>query len=456
MTGWARDAVFYHIYPLGLLGAPEVNDHRSEPVARLPRLAAWTDHLLDLGVNAVYLGPVFESSRHGYDTTDYATLDRRLGTNDDLRDLVQTFHDHGIRVILDAVYHHVGRDHFAFQDLREHGEDSRYRDWFVGIDFSQRSPAGDPFTYHGWNGVQELVKLNVANPDVREHLFAATRQWFAEFGIDGLRLDAADVLDRDFQRDLAAVVRAVAPDAWLLGEVIHGDYREWAGPGRLDATTNYEAWKGLYSSFNDANLHEIGYALNREFGDGGIYRDLPLYAFADNHDVNRIASLLREPAHLAPLHALLFTMPGVPSVYYGSEWGIRGEKRGDSDAALRPAIRWPVDPATMPHPELAATIGRLARIRQASGALRHGDYRQLHVASEQLAFARSTATETVVVAINAAAEPAAMTLRVDLPDGTELTGALDDDDAVTVRVERGQVSVPPVPTRWARILSVRR
>ena len=450
MNNWARDAVFYHIYPLGLLGAPETNDHRSTPVSRLPELAAWTDHLLGLGVNAIYLGPVFESSRHGYDTTDPFTVDRRLGTNDDLRDLVQHLHAHGIRVILDAVYHHVGRDHFAFRDLQRHGERSPYRDWFVGIDFSRGSPAGDPFTYQGWNGVLDLVKLNVANHDVREHLFAATRGWFDEFGIDGLRLDTADVLDRDFQRDLSAVVREIAPEAWLLGEVIHGDYRDWTGPGRLDATTNYEAWKGLYSSFNDANLHEMGYALNRQFGADGIYRRLPLYAFADNHDVNRIASLLRDPAHLYPLHALLMTMPGVPSIYAGSEWGIRGEKQGDSDAALRPALRWPVDGAAMPHPELATTIGRLAAIRHGSVALRHGDYRQLHVAPEQLAFARRAGEETVVVVVNAAAEPVPLSLSVDLPDGTELTDALDG--SVTVRVERGQISVPPVPARWARIL----
>lgn len=450
MTSWARDAVFYHIYPLGMLGAPASNDMQGDPVHRLPRLTAWTGHLQALGVNAVYLGPVFESARHGYDTIDYFTVDRRLGANDDLRDLVAHFHANGIRVILDAVYNHVGRDHFAFRDLREHGERSRYRDWFVGVDFAQRSPLGDPFTYHGWNGVLDLVKLNVANHDVREHLFAATRQWFDEFGIDGLRLDAADVLDRDFQRDLAAVVREVAPDAWLLGEVIHGDYRDWTGPGMLDATTNYEAWKGLYSSFNDANLHEIGYALNRQFGEGGIYQDLPLYAFADNHDVNRIASLLREPAHLYPLHALLFTMPGVPAIYYGSEWGISGEKRDGDDAPLRPALGWPVDESAMPHPQLAREIGRLAAIRHGSVALRSGDYRQLHVAPEQLAFARQADGETVVVAINAAAGSAPLDVTTSLPDGSVLTDALDP--SVTAHVEGGRITGPAVPARWARIL----
>ncbi len=450
MTTWATDAVFYHLYPLGMLGAPEHNDFRSEPVSRLPELAAWTDHLRDLGVNAVYLGPVFESSRHGYDTADYFTVDRRLGINDDLRDLVRHFHDNGIRVILDAVYHHVGRDHFAFRDLQEHGEASQYRDWFVGIDFSRRSPAGDPFTYHGWNGVLDLVKLNLDDHDAREHLFAATRQWFAEYEIDGLRLDAADVLDRRFQRDLAAVVREIAPDAWLLGEVIHGDYRDWTGPGMLDSTTNYETWKGLYSSFNDANLHEIAFALNRQSGEGGIYRDLALYTFADNHDVNRIASLLREPAHLYPLHALLFTMPGVPSIFYGSEWGIAGEKRGDSDAELRPALTWPVDVSAMAHPELAGEIGRLAAIRHRSVALRHGDYRQLHVAAEQLAFARRAGDETVIVAINAAADLAPLSVATDLPEGTELSDALDP--VVVVRVAGGRIEIPPVPARWARIL----
>jgi glycosidase len=276
------------------------------------------------------------------------------------------------------------------------------------------------------------------------------RGWFAEFGIDGLRLDAADAIDHDFLGALAAACRDANPDCWLLGEVIHGDYTQWANPAMLDATTNYEAFKGLYSSFNDHNLFEIAYSLNREFGEGGVYRGLPLYSFADNHDVDRVASLLNDSAHLAPLYNILFTMPGVPSVYYASEWGMEGEKRNGNDAPLRPALSWPVDVATMPHPELEEVIRKLARIRQASPALRHGSYTQLAVASEQLAYLRQTEGSVAVVAVNGADEPVPMQVKISGMDDTELVDALAPDVRVTVTA--GTVDLGDVPACGARIL----
>ena len=448
MHDWARDAIGYHFYPLGTLGAPNHSDGHGEAVSRLPELSRWVDHLHGLGVDTVLLGPVWESSSHGYDTTDLFRVDRRLGTDNDLRELIDRFHDAGIRVLLDAVFHHVGREHFAFRDLRDCGEASDYRDWFCGVSFAHGNHLGDPFTYEAWNGALELVKLDVTHHDVREHLFAATRHWFGEYGIDGLRLDAADVLDRDFQRDLAAVVRAVAPTAWLLGEVIHGDYRDWTGPERLDATTDYAARKGLFSAFNDGNLHEIAWTLDQHYGPNGRYRDLALATFVDNHDVERVGSILRDPADLYPLHLLLLTMPGVPFIYYGSEWGIGGQANG-TDWPLRPALSWPVDPGTMPHPDLAGAIARLTAIRHDSAALRRGDYRQLHVASRQLVFSRRDGDDLAVVAVNAATDPASLDIPVDLPDGTTMVDALDP--FCVVRVENGRVRCDGVPATWGRI-----
>ncbi|MFY0574859.1 alpha-amylase family glycosyl hydrolase [Cystobacter fuscus] len=275
-------------------------------------------------MNALYLGPVFESSSHGYDTADYSKVDRRLGTNADLSRLVAAMRAAGIRVILDGVFHHVGRDFWAFRDVQVHGERSRYRDWFSGLQFGKRSPYGDAFSYDGWSGHYNLVKLNLQNAEVRAHLFGVVEQWISEFGIEGLRLDVAEVMDVSFLRDLAAFCRRLRPDFWLLGEAIHGDYRRLGNPETLDSVTNYECYKGLYSSLNDRNYFEIAYSLQRQFGENGIYRDLLLYNFVDNHDVNRIASTLKDPAHLLPLHLMLFTIPGVPSIYYGSEWGQEG------------------------------------------------------------------------------------------------------------------------------------
>ena len=436
---WAQDAMFYHIYPLGLCGAPERNDFTSAPVPRLESLSPWIDHIAALNLNAVYLGPLFESTRHGYDTADYFQVDRRLGDEQTLKRIVGAMKARGLRVILDGVFNHVGRDFWAFRDVQANGRDSPYVGWFHSISFDGRSPLGDPFSYEGWAGHHDLVKLNLKHPEVREHLFRAVEMWIREFAIDGLRLDAADVMDHDFLRALAEHCRHLRPDFWLMGEVVHGDYRQWAHPQMLDATTNYEAYKSLYSSHADRNYFEIAYTLNRQFGSGGLYRGLPLYAFADNHDVSRVASKLTHSAHLYPLHILLFTIPGVPSIYYGSEWGIAGIRTDSSDRMLRPCLR--LDPTPFPEPELAECIRRLAALRRDLPALRTGDYEQLYVASEQFAFARRTADQTIIVAVNASAEELSIPLRESRPMFDLLNGEPVDGGRVTLHPYWGAVVV---------------
>lgn len=453
MSDWARDAVFYHIYPLGLCDAPHHNDFVTAPQPRLAHIADWSEHLRTLGVTAIYLGPVFESGTHGYDTADYYRVDRRLGDNSTLTDLIATLHTSGIRVILDGVFHHVGRDFWAFRDVQQNLERSAYRDWFAGIDFSKRSPLGDPFSYECWSGHASLVKLNLHHPAVRAHLLGAVQQWIEQFNIDGLRLDVADALDEGFLRDLASHCRSLNPEFWLVGEVIHGDYRRWVNLAMLDSVTNYECYKGLYSSHNDRNYFEIAYALNRQFGEHGIYRDMPLYTFADNHDVSRLASTLRDPAHLYPLYALLFTMPGVPSIYYGSEWGIGGVKGLHDDWVLRPHLEWPQIAEHAPHADLKEAITKFSRIRHHSGALRRGTYRQLFVAAEQLAFLRSYGDEQVVVAINSAATSAKLDLPIQVPDGRIFVDLIEPEREFTVR--NGRLVIDPVPSCWARILRMR-
>ncbi len=446
MPQWIDGAIFYHMYPLGLLDAPARNDMEEDIEHRLSALAEWGRHAATLGCNAVYLGPVFESTSHGYDTIDYTRVDRRLGDNQDLADLIASYHGQGLRVILDGVFNHVGREFHAFQDLLERGAESPFRDWFVNVDFSQRSPLGDPFSYYAYEGNFDLVKLNLHNADVREHLFDVARRWFREFDIDGIRFDAVDGIDHGFLKDFAAVCREANPDCWLMGEVVNGDYREWTEPGELDSCTNYEAFKGLYSSFNDRNLFEIAWSLNREFGPDGVYRHLRLYSFADNHDVNRVASLLHRAEDLASLYAILFAMPGVPSIYYGSEWGISGDKGQANDVVLRPALNL-TDAAAAPHPWLAGFIAQLAEIRRASPALRYGDYRQLHVSPEQLAFQRLADDEVALVVVNAWDGTADVELAVDLVDGLCLVDGLDVATSVSVASGQLRVSVPPNSTR---------
>ncbi|MBI4774269.1 MAG: alpha-amylase [Deltaproteobacteria bacterium] len=450
MTHWARESIFYHIYPLGFCGAPPRNDFTSPAVPRLERLHEWIGHWEELEVNALYLGPVFESTAHGYDTADFQKVDRRLGTNETLARLVHALKQRRFRVILDGVFHHVGRNFPAFRDVRQRLDTSDFRHWFSGLSFNSASPFGDPFSYEGWNGHFDLVKLNLSNPDLKAHLFQSVESWILEYGIDGLRLDAADCLDPEFLRALASFCKKIRPDFWLMGEVVRGDYRRWANAQMLDSVTNYECYKGLYSSHVDRNYFEIAYALHRQFGENGLYPDLPLYNFADNHDVNRVTSNLTERRHLYPLYCLLFTMPGVPSIYYGSEWGIEGRRSSNGDRALRPALDLTKTRSQCPYPDLARTIARLARIRKESPALKYGNYRQLLVSHEQLAFLRHTPDEAVVTVLNAAGKTVPVRFPSPFPRGVRLTDLLNPGEEFQVRGD--VVDIPAVYPHWARIL----
>jgi cyclomaltodextrinase / maltogenic alpha-amylase / neopullulanase len=437
----------YHLFPLGSLGAPRHNDPSEVSSDRVLELSQWIPYLKNLECDTLLLGPVFQSETHGYDIIDPYAVDRRLGSNEAFQEACRTFRDAGISIMLDAVFNHVGRSFFAFRDLQEKGEQSRYRHWFHGLDFSRRNGLGDPFTYDTWDGHESLVKLNLENPDVREYLLGAVQMWKERFGISGLRLDAADVITPTFWPYLR---RVLGPDSLLVGEMVHGDYRSVSSPDMLDGTTNYECYKGLYSSFNDGNLHEIAWSLNRQSGPDGIYRDVTLFNFADNHDVPRIASTLEDPRYLYPLHILLFTMPGIPSVYYGSEVGISGTK-GDDDWDLRPALNPQIlDSSALPHPDLAGVIGSLGRVRAASWALQRGQYRQISVSGTHLEFIRQEIDETVVVAINGS--DSAMKISAELQDYCgDRTGRdlLNGDEMVDPGDDA--VTVPPF---WGRVITL--
>jgi glycosidase len=447
-TTWADKAFFYHIYPLGLCGAPEENDLSLPDDHRIEKLYPWLDHMQSLGVNALYLGPIFQSKRHGYDTIDYYRVDRRLGNNESFARFADALHSHGINLVLDAVLNHVGRDFWAFKDVLQYGEGSAYKDWFHNLRFGEQSPMGDPFNYEGWSGHYGLVKLNLSHPDVRAHLFDAVRMWMDQFGIDGLRLDAADCLDFEFMRELHRVTKQKRSDFWLMGEVVHGDYSQWANPETLDSVTNYEAYKGLYSSLVDKNYFEMGYSLNREFGSEGIYKDLALYNFVDNHDVDRVASKLKDSAWLYPLYLMLFTMPGIPSIYYGSEWGLEGEKGPWSDRDLRPALDLERLSQNAPQPELPGVIRRLAEVRRRLPALLSGDYHELLVNHQQLAFSRSFNGQTVFVALNSASESVKIDLSTAFESG-RLKDELDPNTRITIANHRAEVPLSPT---WGRIL----
>lgn len=399
---WVNEAIFYHIYPLGFCEAPKYNEGEKTADVRILKVLEWIPHLKELGVNAIYFGPIFESIAHGYDTSTYYLTDSRLGSKEDFKNVFDALHKNGIRVVLDGVFNHVGRGFWAFNDVQHKLWDSEYKDWFSGLNFSQKSPLGDGFSYDMWEGNADLVKLNLKNKAVCDHLIGAVKMWIEDLGIDGLRLDAADCVDKDFFKLLRRETTAVKEDFWLMGEIIHGDYRDWANEDMLHSVTNYECWKGIYSSHNDKNYFEIAYSLDREFGQGGIYSHLYLYNFVDNHDVNRIASLLKDKRDLKNVYTLLFTIPGTPSIYYGSEWGIKGEKGcgATTDDAIRPSLN--LTNYRNSNMDLIGHIKKLADTRCKSKALKYGNYEKVFVKNEQFAFARKYEEETAIVVFNVA------------------------------------------------------
>lgn len=411
MKPWYQTAFFYHIYPLGFCNALQSADPASE-VGSITQINALIPHLRSLGINALYLGPVFKSTYHGYDTIEYFQVDPRLGSNADLKDLSRNLHQAGIRLVLDAVFNHTGRDFWAFKDVLANPANSLYRLWFSGFDPTRTSPFNDPFSYQTWNGHYELVKLDLAQPAVVNHLLDAVRFWKREFSIDGLRLDAADCLDLAFIKQLRQLTNTFSDDFWLMGEIIHGDYRTWANDECLHSVTNYENYKSNYSSLVDKNYFEIAYSLNRQYGREGMYRNLSLYNFCDNHDVDRAASHFSDPRYLHLLYLLLFTIPGVPSIYYGSEWGASAKRTAASDVALRPVWSEVESQKTAFSDSLESAIRAFAALRQAHPALIYGTYEQVFVSSQIFAFMRKFEQETILVVLNATDLPQTIDLEL--------------------------------------------
>ena len=387
----------YQIYPLGAAGAPFENDHVL--THRLGRFEEWTDHLKKLNMDMVLFNPLFESVSHGYDTIDFRKVDARLGDNEDLKHLMNHYHENGISVLFDAVFNHVGREFGPFQDVLKNRENSRYKDWFI-IDFGGNNSYNDGLWYQNWEGHDALVKLNLRNPEVVSELLSVVDFWIDEFGVDGLRLDVAYCLDQDFLRTLHNHVKSRNPEFFLLGETLHGDYNTWVNDQMLDSCTNYECYKGLYSSFNSKNFYEILYSFNRQFGKEPwcLYTGKHLLSFVDNHDVNRIASQLDDKNLLPALYAMLYTMPGIPAVYYGSEWGMEGRKNAN-DTELRKEVRTPE------WNDLTETISKLARIHKEHPELIYGDYTQIAINNPWAIYQRSLDGKSVWTAINLTDQP---------------------------------------------------
>jgi glycosidase len=450
---WVRRAIFYHIYPLGFLDAPRHNDRQAQPVPRLAELRQWYDHITNLGVTAIYFGPLFESLSHGYDTVDYFTIDRRLGDIALFQQIVAELHERGIKVILDGVFNHTSREFFAFQDIRRHGRSSRYADWYL-INWGADSAYQDGFAYESWEGHQSLPRLNLKSPAVRNYLFEVARMWLGDVGVDGWRLDVAYEIGPDFWWEFRRVCKQVKPDCFLLGEMIGGDYRVWVAPDLLDSGTDYQLYKAIWSSLNAANFWELKAVMERAFHpEWGVFKDLTLLTFLGNHDVTRILSQLNEPRHVYTALLILMSAPGVPCLYYGDEVGMRGRKE-EGDVALRgpmpsPEAEWP-DRERAIYREAA----RLAGIRKTHPSLLYGRFAPLEAGDTVFSFLRQSSRETAVVALNSGGRPVSLTCpvgREGVPDGTTFTDVLDPDRPAYT-VQGGRLSVDKIWPYWGRIL----
>lgn len=433
---WAYEGIFYQIYPIGFCGAPTANDGKT--VSRILKLKDWSSYLESLGISSILLNPIFESDNHGYDTRDYKKIDCRLGTNEDFAEVCKDLHAHNVKIVLDGVFNHVGRGFWAFKDVQEKKWDSPYKDWFC-INFDGNSCYNDGFWYEGWEGHFELVKLNLANSAVVDYLLECVKGWIDEFDIDGLRLDVAYCLDRNFMKRLRSFCQELKPDFALIGEVLFGDYNQIVNDEMLHSCTNYECYKGIYSSFNSMNMFEISHSLNRQYGPEQwcIYRGKHLMSFVDNHDVTRIASILTNKNHLPLTYGLLLGMPGVPCIYYGSEWGEEGVKAPNNDYALRPCFEGP-----KPN-ELTEEIKKMIHVRTGSNALCHGSYRNVVLTNHQLIFERRTDDERMLVAINASDAPFTA-------HNGELGGTMTDLLTGNEIQMSGQLEMPPYSVQYLK------
>lgn len=450
MSTWYEQAIFYHMYPLGMTGAPKTNI-QTEVTDRFKELDQWIPHIHSLGCNAIYIGPLFESSSHGYDTRDYKLVDRRLGTNESFREFTKLCHENGIKVVVDGVFNHTGREFFAFKDIQEKKWDSPYKDWYKGVNFGCQSPLGDPFGYEAWQGHFELPCLNLYNPQVKDYLFDVIRFWVNEFDIDGIRLDCANILDFNFMKEMRAKTASMKPDFWLMGEVIHGDYGRWVNPEMLHSVTNYELHKSIYSGFNDHNFFEIAHNVRRLEAIGR-----QLYTFLDNHDEDRIASKLKVKEHLYPVYTCLMTLPGIPSIYYGGEWATEGRRTSTCDDDLRPCILAQKIPEL--NCKLTDFISKLGKIHQENEELHTGKYQELLLTNRQYAYARWGNNSLIITALNNDDNEAILNIPVPI-QAREAVDLLNRDDTTSnentvLSIQNGRLEIK-LKGNWGAVLKIK-
>jgi len=418
MPAWPEHVIWWHVYPLGFVSAPirEDVDPDAAPEHRLDRLEPWLDHVISLGLNGLLLGPVFAAETHGYDTVDHFRIDPRLGDDEDFARLVGAARERGIRILLDGVFNHVGRGHAAFRELTEDGPNLFRGRWVDGR-----------FEAEVFEGHDALVALDHSSPAVVDLVVEVVCHWL-ERGIDGWRLDAAYAVPSSFWAAVLPRVRERFPEAWFLGEVIHGDAAAIVQESTMDALTQYELWQGIWHGIADRNLFELSHAIERH--DDLLATFVP-QTFVGNHDVTRIASAVG-PDLVPHALAVLFTVAGTPSVYAGDEFGWTAvkEERIGGDDAVRPSF--PAAPGDVePHERILDAHRALIALRRRKPWLWRAHTDVIEIANTALALRTAIGDDTVVVALNVGDEP------VSLPIADGRAVVAGEGSPVNGRVELG-------------------
>jgi cyclomaltodextrinase / maltogenic alpha-amylase / neopullulanase len=392
---WVAHAIWWQVYPLGFVGAFPAPAEPGPDEHRLRRLVEWLDHAIELGASGIALGPIFASRTHGYDTTDHYRIDPRLGDDADFDHLIVEAHSRGLRVLLDGVFNHVGLD-FAQHVAAPH-DDASAR-WF----------RGRPGRLHTFEGHGELITLNHGNPAVVDYVADVMKHWLGR-GADGWRLDAAYAVPQDFWAEVLPRVRAAHPNAWFVGELIHGDYAAVVDAARFDSATQYELWKAIWSSLNDGNFFELDWAMQRH---STFLESFAPLTFIGNHDVTRIASQLEHSAHLAHALVILLTVGGVPSIYAGDEFGFRGvkEERYGGDDAVRPEFGSPPLPLDAAGAQVWGLHQHLIGLRRRHPWLHSASTTALRLGNLHYIYETRNGDEVLLVALNIDDEPLRLVL----------------------------------------------
>ncbi len=455
---WAKKAIIYHIYPLGFFNAPKYRDQENKIINRLENLRNYYNHFQKLGTTVIQFGPLFESTSHGYDTINFLKIDQRLGTNDLFQEIVKELHEINIRVILDGVFNHVGREFFTFQDIQQNGASSNYLNWHF-VDFKKNNLNNDGFDYKNWEGNYSLVKLNLSDSGVKNFLFQAVQYWLKDVGIDGWRLDVAYLIPLNFWKEFRKFCLTIEPECLLVGELIHGPYNKWVNREHLHVGTDYQVYKSIYSALNDRNIFELKAVLENSYHpQWGQIKDQAMMIFLGNHDTTRIRSILNKEQHLRLAFFLLLTLRGIPKIYYGDELGMIGVKTEKSDCDVRRPMVSPNHELT--NKDLFQMIVNLIKIRKSNHALIYGSLNCFYADSykgQTMAFLRQSSKQTLLVIINADSQKKEVRIplwNINLAEDQVFSDIIQKSNPNEYQVKNNHLSIE-IDSCWGRILEMK-